>query len=340
MIDYQKICNNLLKDLPKRTIDVIERRFGLRKKERETLETIGEDYGVTRERVRQIENEGLLKIKPKFKKHSEVIKFFRKKLNSFGGIKREDLFLLSLGEEKKHNLILFLLFLTPGFNRFAETDKFHCFWSNKENPFENIKKITQLTIKKLKKEKKTFSFEELFFILKKDLSKSLKNINKKIFESYLELSKDLGQNLEKEWGLKDWIEINPRGIKDKAYLVLKKHGQPLHFKKVAQLIGEFSFSEKKQAHVATVHNELIKDDRFVLVGRGFYALREWGYTPGFVKEIILKILKDSKKPLTKEEIIEKVLEQRIVKKTTVLLNLQDKKYFIKDSNGRYIVREA
>jgi len=110
-------------------------------------------------------------------------------------------------------------------------------------------------------------------------------------------------------------------------LVFKKVGNPLHFREVTNLI--------ENAHLQTVHNEIIKDSRFVLVGRGIYALSEWGYYPGQVKEVILKILKESEKPLKKEEILEKVLSQRLVKENTILLNLSDKKYFLKDSLGRY-----
>jgi len=91
--------------------------------------------------------------------------------------------------------------------------------------------------------------------------------------------------------------------------------------------------------VQTVHNELIKDSRFVLVGRGIYALEEWGYYPGQVKDVILRVLREERKPITKEEILEKVLEQRLVKENTILLNLSNKKYFERDVQGKYKVKE-
>jgi hypothetical protein len=69
-------------------------------------------------------------------------------------------------------------------------------------------------------------------------------------------------------------------------------------------------------------------------------LKEWGYTPGIVKEVISKTLKESAKPLSKKEIIGKVLLQRQVKRNTILLNLQDKNYFLKDSKDRYTIKEA
>ena len=121
-------------------------------------------------------------------------------------------------------------------------------------------------------------------------------------------------------------------MKDKAYLVFKKENKPLHFTEVASLIDS--------ALPQTVHNELIKDSRFVLVGRGIYALKEWGYERGYVKDVIFKVLKSAQKPLDREEILEKVLEQRIVKKNTVLLNLSNKNYFLRTSEGNYTIKEA
>jgi hypothetical protein len=133
--------------------------------------------------------------------------------------------------------------------------------------------------------------------------------------------------------LKEWPEINPRVIKDKAFLVFKKENKPLHFSQVAQLIGT-------NALVQTVHNELIRDQRFVLVGRGIYALADWGYKPGTVKEVISGILAQSGDPLSKDEILKKVSEQRIVKANTVLLNLSNKQRFLRNSQGKYLLRDA
>ncbi len=148
----------------------------------------------------------------------------------------------------------------------------------------------------------------------------------------MEISKKIQQNKEGLFGLSDWPEINPRTIKDKAYLVLKKNQKPLHFSRITDLI-------EGGALVQTVHNELIKDPKFILVGRGIYALKEWGYEPGYLKDIILKVLKESQKPLTKQEILSAVFEQRMVKENTVLLNLSNKKYFLRDDKGRYLIRE-
>lgn len=59
----QEIILSLLDDLKPREKDVIIKRFGLDGKGVRTLEAIGLDYGVTRERIRQIEAKALRRLK-------------------------------------------------------------------------------------------------------------------------------------------------------------------------------------------------------------------------------------------------------------------------------------
>lgn len=339
--NYQKICANLLKNLPQRTTNVIERRFGLKTGKRETLEVIGQSHGITRERVRQIENEGFSKIKSKAENYQEVFQFFAKTLDLAGGLKREDVLLSSLGGEKAQNHVFFLLTLAGGCQRFSEDENFYPFWARKKEAVKLAKKVISLTLKNFKKDKRPFALDELFGVQKIGLAAISKEVlDKEVFNSYLEISKKIEENPESKIGLRDWIEINPRGIKDRAYLVLKREEKPLHFSEITKLIEKLPFLSQRKTHIATVHNELIKDSRFVLVGRGLYALSEWGYAPGVVKDIISKVLKESKGPLSKEAILKKVLEQRFVKENTVLLNLHDKNYFARDAKGRYQIKEA
>ena len=337
--NYQKICSNLLRSLPPKMNNVIERRFGLKEK-RETLEAIGKNYNITRERVRQIEKEGFSKINPDTAECQKVFQYFHDVFESMGGFKEEKALISFLDGGKQQNQIFFLLTLADDFERFSEDQEVYSLWTKEKESLNSAKKIINLTLDKLEKEKKPFTLDELFKIQKSCLSKILnKKINKDIFVSCLEISKKIQKNPEGQFGLADWVEINPRGIKDKAYLILKKQGQPLHFTQVAILIKDSPYYCQNQVHTATVHNELIKDPRFVLVGRGLYGLKEWGYEPGVVKDIILKVLSQAKKPLSKKEILEGVLKQRIVKENTIFLNLQNKNYFLKDSQGRYLIKE-
>ena len=143
----------------------------------------------------------------------------------------------------------------------------------------------------------------------------------------------LGQNPLGEWGRADSPNVNVRGIRDYSYLVMKRHGSPMHFCEVAKTISQ---TFDKKAHTATCHNELIKDPRFVLVGRGTYGLSEWGYKPGVARDVIAEILK-KEGPMKKEEIIDHVMKERFLKKNTILVNLQNSKYFKKTKDGLYAV---
>jgi len=278
-----------------------------------------------------------------------------------------------LGGEKWKSQVYFLLTLDSRLERFGESEDFHSLWTINRNSLKKAQELIDSISRKLEKVGKPTALKEIcsFISLKNPVLTSYteppkearwekkappsslpslsaearwekrfisstsraiaKGEEERFISSTLEISKKIQKNSEDLFGLRDWPEINPRGARDKAYLVFKKAKIPLHFTKVAEFI--------EGALPQTVHNELIRDERFVLVGRGIYALREWGYEPGQVKDVILKILKDERKPLAKEEILEKTLKQRLVKENTIFLNLSNTKYFLRDSQGKYIVKE-
>lgn len=339
-IEWQKIKKDLLKGLPEREKNVLERRFGLKNKEKETLESIGKSYGICRERVRQIEERSLSEIEKKIKYplYQNVLKKVKDFLKRKKGVSRKDILLSEISPHFENYLFL-IIKASKEINLSRESKGFFSFFylldSDKKNLEEALKKIINF----LKKKEKPLPLESLFEGVKKELGVSKKDI----LLNYLSISKLIDKGPHGLFGLKEWPEISPKGVKDKAYLVLKIKKKPLHFREIAELINniqlEKPLSEKKVVS-ATVHNELIRDPRFVLVGRGIYALKEWGYDPGFVKDIIFKVIKEAGKPLSKEEIVKKVLAQRLVKENTILLNLNNKNYFLKDKEGKYTIREA
>ena len=321
--NYQKVCQDLISGLSPRQKDVILERFGLPGGERKTLEAVGKKFGVTRERIRQIQDGALGEIKSKAGAYKAIFQNFKKYFQNYGNLKKEDILLKDLGQEKWQNQVYFLLSINSGFSRFGANKDFYPLWAAGASFPEKAQKIISLISRKLEEAKRPLSLKELADFSSQSIS---------ALESYLEVSKKIQKNSEGVFGLKDWPEINPRGVKDRAYLLFKKTQSPLHFTKVADMI--------EGSLVQTVHNELIRDPRFILVGRGMYALREWGYEPGQVKDVISRILKTEKKPLTREEILNKVLKQRMVKENTVFLNLNNKKYFFRTPQGRYQIQEA
>lgn len=334
--NYRQLYIKFTKQLSAKTKDIFDRRFGVKTGKPETLESIGKSLGITRERVRQIEEAGFNVVKKNNQDgldavFAEFISYFEK----HGGFKQEEKVLEELGGKNNRPYVLFLL--TIGKNRFTrvcEKKDFDYFWSIFPDAQNKVKQTLASLASQMQKVGKPIAKDDFYATVA-----STHGVSEEAAISYLEVSKRIQENLDGQLGLIEWPEIKPRGVKDKAFLVFQKHQKPLHFTNVAQLIDKLDYtSADKKTYPQTVHNELIKDARFVLVGRGTYALAEWGYVPGTIKDIISKVLSESKEPMHRDELINKVLAQRFVAKNTVLMNLNNKKHFNKDQNDKYFLR--
>ncbi len=326
-----------LNSLPKeRFKNIVKRRFGLENGNRETLQAIGQNYGITRERVRQIESDAL-KILTKRQNLSifkPIFEYLDKLFEEYDYLVGEQRLLDSItNTEESHparSAVIMVLTLGSPYQRFAECNEFFPHWATKKSARTMVQKIVDSLVDYLKEQNRVYSSSDILDFL---LSKH-KNISKNAIQNALDISKNIDKNIFGELGLSHWAEINPRGVREKAYLVLRRKAKPNHFTKITDLINEANFSNR-QTFPQTVHNELIKDDRFILIGRGTYALREWGYEPGTVKEVIAKILSEAQKPFTKKEIISAVLQKRQVKPNTIVINLQNNAEFEKLENGKF-----
>ncbi len=332
----EEVTKRLFSVLPKRTKDILDKRFGLGKiADRMTLDGIGKKYGITRERVRQIEADGLSRIRKSqdFAGSAPVFSAIENYFENNGRVIREDKVLEGLSSHPKHqNHIYFLLTLHNPLSRFHENEKLHDRWVYGKGSHEQAEKTLSHTVEELKKAGSTVSEPKLFEILTSG-AKGVTggNVSTAALSNWLALSKLIAKNYFGEWGLTEFSSVKPRGVRDLSHMVLGKHGKPLHFSEVAAHIGKLI---GKKVHVQTVHNELIKDQRFVLVGRGLYALKDWGYEAGTVKDIISNVLKHNS-PATKEKIVSLVSQKRFVKPNTILINLENKKYFKRLPDGRY-----
>ena len=330
------IIESVLAGLNPKQKKVLVSRFGLKTGRTATLQEIGNELGVTRERVRQIEASALKKISDIAKKEANsLVVAALSELKRSHGVRRSDELIAALSEEigspAKHFAekvtFLFIAAGSPGYQK--ENDETNAYWyadtEARDRYLDTVKKITAF-----------------FRAAKKDdiivHRKHLEAFPDFASFSFLSIPKHFGTNVFGDFGLRAWAEITPKTVRDKAYLVLKKHGKPLHFEEIAKSIAKFGI-DRKSAHVQTVHNELIKDKRFVLVGRGIYGLGEHGYEPGTVKEVIVKLL-TKHGPLEPAEVVRLVNEQRILKQNTILLSLQNKRHFRKLPDGRYHVNEA
>ncbi len=335
----KQVTKKLLSVLPERARDVLEKRYGLGSTpETFTLESIGQTYGITRERVRQIENYGIQSIQKSdaYKEFQDIFAELQTALHALGSVVSEEELLNELAKDASlRNHIYFLLVVGDPFKRIKEDTSFTHRWCVEKKISDTVEKALQNIFESLN-EDDLISEDEILARLKNELSELEERYrDEKILKRWLSISKQISRNPLGEWGHSASPNVRAKGIRDYAYLAVKRHGSPMHFKEVADSIkGLFN----KKAHVATTHNELIKDKRFVLVGRGLYALSEWGYTAGVVKDVLRDIL-STHGPLTREEIIDKVRKERYVKDNTIIVNLQDSGLFKKLPDGNYMLVE-
>lgn len=341
IITSQKLINQLLEKLNPRQKEIILSRFGFGIPKK-TLEEIGKKYGVTRERIRQIESISLKLIKKTADQNvffTDLINFFIKTLKNNGFILRTDKFLEKaklLIPDLKENDLYFFVNLTEDIKFYEEDKNYFSFYYLSRANLKNIFDFIDQWIKFLKTKKQQVlagDYHKLF----ENFIRS-KKISEKIAANYTSISKKIKMNSYGDIGLAEWPEINPKVIRDKIYFVLKKQNKAMHFKEIAKGINNLNLN-KKVISIPTVHNELIKDKRFVLIGRGIYALKEWGYEPGTARDVIIKLLK-KEGPMRSHDIVLAIQKDRFFKQNTILANLQNKNYFERLSDGTYKVKEA
>lgn len=342
-INLTELTTTLLDSLDARSRDIVTRRFGIATGQPETLDSIGQSYGITRERVRQIEAQAKKALAASAQPLEPVSQVFATIFTNHGGILAEEhivaLVRQTLGEDAVQNThVTFYLEILPPYTYISRDSHFAPHWRHPAAVNPQAATIVEAAQDILKRANHPISEEELLQGIAESLQTTPAQLPQTHAYAHLVASKNISRTPFGEWGLVDWPETNPRGVGDKGYTVLRRHGKPEHFTRITELINEANFDHKK-ANAQTVHNELIKDERFVLVGRGLYGLAEWGYIPGTVGDVLESLLSKAAQPLTAEELITQVLEQRQVKKNTILLGLQNPKRFVKVGDNRYTLKE-
>jgi len=330
----KQATKKLLSVLADRACDVLERRYGLIDPEKETLESIGQRYGITRERVRQIENYAVKQVVESdlYSKEEEAFSSLEERMREMGSVVSEEEFLSSISDDSvTQNHVHFLLVLGEAFQKEKEDSDFVHRWHVDSEVAEKVHNAIKRLYESLPDEELVSESKLMESFLEHLQDVSHESRDEEMIKRWLRLSKKIDKNPLGEWGSSDSPNVTLKGVRDHAYLVLREHGSPLHFTEVAKRIEELF---DKKAHVATTHNELIRDSRFVLVGRGLYALKEWGYMEGVVKDVIADLI-EKYGPMTKDEVVDKVLKERYVKHNTIVVNLQDSDVFNKDDAGKY-----
>lgn len=335
-LNTEVLVQNILNSIDReREREIIARRFGLFDR-KETLEQIGELLGITRERVRQLEKAVVTKLRQtgtNLPGITEVETTLLEALTTVGESARITTLSSLLTAENTRtdqSRLAFLTELCPNISVINEDDNyFQAAGNAKVHDTAAIKK----EVEKIVDAVKTFGKP----VETKELTKLVAMSSDAYVASLASTSKKLA-TLNGRWGLVKWPTVNPKNIRDKIYVILSENKKHMHFNEIAEAIKGSDF-KRKDVTTQAIHNELIKDKRFVLIGRGIYALKEWGYDKGTVADIITAVLKDAKQPLHRDEIVKRVLKSRFVKETTILLNLQSKPQFKRVAKATYDLSE-
>lgn len=328
------ITKDLLSGLPERSRHVLTDRFGLGAKgEQRTLDSIGKEYGITRERIRQIENNGIAAVRDSanYTKNLGALDELKRALHSLGVVLSNKAIVSEIAENVADgNHLVFLLTVGHQFTDRRESNDFHARWHTDEQIADAVERALASLYESVDVNQLTPEEEFLQIFAKALKQEGIKSRPSDVLTRWLAISKRVGKNPLGEWGRTESPHVRIKNTRDFAYLTLKRHGSPMHFVEVAKGIEKLF---NRDTHPATTHNELIKDSRFVLVGRGLYALKEWGYEPGVVRDVVKGII-EREGPLTRDEIIERVKRERYVKDATIVVNLQSN-VFVRLSDGRF-----
>lgn len=332
------VVKEALKELKPNEVKVIVGRFGIGT-DHKTLSAIGKKLSLSRERIRQIEKEGLKKLARKIVTEeniyiAEIVDSFEKN----GGITSHERIAEKFLEESyalskdEFNALHLIFVLMPQIVKIEKTKELEAGWMLATLSKDNAVKVINDWVGHLKKAKSPQTLEVLM-----EANPNHKKHKVAFLSELPQISKKLIKTESGQIGLASWPEVNPKNVRDKIYFILKKNTKPMHFGDIAKSIALQNF-DKKNIVRATVHNELIADPRFVLVGRGIYALTEWGYKEGTVADIIAEVLAKKPEGLAVDEIVKAVMEQRIVKKNTILINLQTKPQFTRITKDKYALK--
>lgn len=319
--------------------EIISRRFGL-SGQKETLEQIGDLLNITRERVRQLEKAILVRLRigadeGTIEDLAAAEKLLVRNLTEMGRVARTaDLADRIYGHKATPTERARITFIGAISNVLTALDENDLYFPGigiaEYGDAKTIHNRVDEIVSVIKKHGEPLTIEQLDGMLNYEHPDHIRAI--------ASISKLLA-TLNGFWGLAKWPTVNPRNIRDKIFVVLEAKKEPMHFSDIADAIAKSEF-RRKNVTIQAIHNELIKDPRFILIGRGIYALNSWGYARGTVSDIITTILREAGEPLTREEIVKRVLRARKVKETTVLLNLQNKQLFDKVDKDSYKLAEG
>ena len=336
----QSLFLDLLNQLSEKESHVIIHRTGLQG-QRQTLQEIGDAYGITRERVRQIEDKGIKEIGSRIKdtRLGEIQILAGRILHEKCGIMSRDALVSAIIKELNLNASInkrmLEVILQSDFDMQKSKPRLNTvtYFHEPQITRRSIESVHAEAARILKKRKDVMEQKALYEKVLETVGESYSYLNYELVDAIMDVFLDVVKGEKTKIALASWHILNPKTLKDKAIYVFKKQNKPMHFVELANAISEYF--DNSPVKINTVHNELIRNSEFVLIGRGIYALKAWGYKSGTVQDVIVDVFKRINRPMTSDEITEEVLKTRQVKSNTIYMNLQNKKVFERVGRNLY-----
>ena len=340
-VDFASLMKRLLSLLTHKEQDIIERRFAIKTDKKETLDRIGRSYSITRERVRQIESVAIQKLArisqdPSMQLvHNLALSILR----ANGNVMVEEELVAAMikgmkdGDQLNPNSVKFALRVSRHLNKQDKNQYYRAFWFTNELNLPQVKRYMVDITQVLQREKCVLGFDDIYDRMPEPPAKETVASLLKVDWNFMSLE-------DGRYGLKSWRFLNPRSIKDCIMIVLNERQKPMHFREILKELS-VRFPKRKKVTLQACHNELIRHDEFVLLGRGQYGLRKWGMAAGTVCDLIISVFKDNDfEPMRRKDIIEKLLEKRDVRLGTISLNLQKYPFFKRVGRAVYEYDES
>lgn len=336
----QSLFLELLGQLSEKESSVIINRIGLQG-QKQTLQEIGDSFGITRERVRQIEDKGIKDMGSRIKdtRLGDIQVLAGRILHENHGVMSRDQLISAIIKELNLNAsinkAMMEVVLQSDFDMQKSKPRLNTvtYFHEPQITRRCIESIHKEAVSILKKKKDVMDQTSLYDKITEIHGGTYPYINHDLIDAIMDVFLDVVKGEKTKIALSSWHILNPKTLKDKAIYVFKKKNKPMHFVELAnEISGYFDNSPVK---VNTVHNELIRNGEFVLIGRGIYALKAWGYKSGTVQDVIVEVFNRIKEPMTSDQITEEVLKTRQVKSNTIYMNLQNKNVFERVGRNLY-----
>jgi hypothetical protein len=332
-----------------RARDIIEFRYGLKTGNKTTLQEAADHFGITRERIRQIEYQGISSLKsqltttgpsPLFEKMKECI-------DNHGGLISKPRLMDELGTS----------FLNTGFTIEGIIELVTKIFDGDISQGQNDLKIKYLSsldgwttnsydlalielaenriLEILSASPSPIQFTELYLTLV--CTDGLLTLDENLAHSVVLCMSDT-QHIHRQLD-GSWCIYRKEHRNDRILSVLRQIGQPAHFTEIAERYNQMYLDRPRSAH--NVHAVLGHGEEFVRIGRGKYGLAEWGmHDDGNVANAVRRVLAARQGPMLLADIVDEVLKTWDVQKSAVIAAIDNDARFSKTEDGNIWLTET